>query len=1054
MKKSKTKKLLALIMALVMLVGSALPVFAADKADADDADTSVSLQEIAGNYTLIGYEDYKAKYNYTAETIEGLRTGKSVTVAGIDYLEGKEYTTTEVKTETIDGKECIVVGQEGKISWAVDVPEAGFYCVRYVYRSVTDDKTAIERVFEINGKAPYQEARYQDMPKTWEFLYENGKKGVREGAFELDRVNNENRPDAAAVHQWTDYSVKDSDGYYTIPLEFYLEKGENIISLTGVRDSIAIAEVGIYSYEALPSYTEIAEGYKDKGYKAAKGETIKLEAEIPDYVSDYTIYPVYDRASPLTSPQDAVSIMRNTIGADKWLTAGQWIRYSFKCEADGLYQIAIRFSQDTLKGMYSSRSLKINGEYPFEEAKNLQFPYDNQFQYSALSDGNQYFEFYFEKGKTYELEFAVVLGSFSDIIRQVDGVINSLNEDYLSIMELTGADADVNRDYGLTRIMPHVIRDLGLQANVLYQLVDFITEETGLKSETTSTLEQAAVLIEKMASDEKEIAANLSSLKSWISSLGTWLSDMSAQFLEMDYISIVPSGTELEAGEAGFFASMWFELRKFAASFFADYDSFATDDKGEKKSLEVWTSSGRDQAQITKDLIETYFTTETDIQVALKLTAGGALLPSILAGVGPDVSIDATSPMEMAIRGAILPLNHHDTFDEVMSRFAESAKTPLTLYGKTYAVPTTQGYSMMFTRDDILSELGLEKPETWDDLMSMVPVLQFNNMDIGMSQDFAVYLYQSGGQYWKNEGMATNLDDYMSLDAFEYMCNLFTQYSLPTAYDAQNRFKTGEMPILINSYTLYTTLMVFAPEIAGLWSFHQIPGTVRVDEEGKEYVDHTSISAISGVIMPKGCNNEDAGWDFLDWYSDKEFNVEYCNEMVALLGPSGKTTPANLEALAELPWTEEEYKVLLTCIHDTVAIEPYPGDYFIGRFTSFAFAAAYNEGADPSDSLLQHIDSINNELSRKRKEFELMLQEDWLAIQDYEGFESFESWKEYWAEEHGTDTTDYIQDNKNSEFTYLDWMEERGITAENHEKYLNDVKYGRTELSYKEWLEK
>jgi len=83
-----------------------------------------------------------------------------------------------------------------------------------------------------------------------------------------------------------------------------------------------------------------------------------------------------------------------------------------------------------------------------------------------------------------------------------------------------------------------------------------------------------------------------------------------------------------------------------------------------------------------------------------------------------------------------------------------------------------------------------------------------------------------------------------------------------------------------------------------------------------------------------------------------------------------------------------------------------------------------------------------------------MLQEDWLAIQDYEGFESFESWKEYWAEEHGTDTTDYIQDNKNSEFTYLDWMEERGITAENHEKYLNDVKYGRTELSYKEWLEK
>ena len=64
MRKSKTKKLLALIMALVMLVGSALPVFAAD-AETEDAETGVSLQEIGDAYTLIGYESYKTKYNIT-----------------------------------------------------------------------------------------------------------------------------------------------------------------------------------------------------------------------------------------------------------------------------------------------------------------------------------------------------------------------------------------------------------------------------------------------------------------------------------------------------------------------------------------------------------------------------------------------------------------------------------------------------------------------------------------------------------------------------------------------------------------------------------------------------------------------------------------------------------------------------------------------------------------------------------------------------------------------------------------------------------------------------
>ncbi|MBQ2729445.1 MAG: extracellular solute-binding protein [Clostridia bacterium] len=1051
MRTTKTKKLLACILALVMLIGSALPVFAAEAAE-DGAGTGVSLQELVGDYTLINYESYKTKYNYSTD----LRAGEEVTIPATDYIEDEEYTDTEITVETIDGKECIVVDEVGSVSWAIDVPKTGFYSVRFVYRSVTELTTDIERVFKINGKAPYQEARYQAMPKTWTFDYLEGA-GVREGAFILDTVGNELRPESKAVHTWTEHIVVDSDGYYTVPLEFWLEEGENVFTLEAVRDKMAIAEFGIFTYEELPSYADIQAQYKDKGYKAPKADAIMIEAEMPDYVSNYTIYPVYDRSSPLTSPQDSVTIMRNTIGADKWISAGQWIRYSFKCEESGLYQIGMRFSQDTLKGMYASRSVKINGEYPFEEAKNLQFKYDSSFQYDYLTDGDTYFEFYFEKGKTYEIEFEVVLGSFADIIRQVSGVIDSLNEDYLRIMELTGADADENRDYGLTRVMPEVIRDLGLQANVLYQLVDYITDTAGLKSETTSTLEQAAVLIEKMASDEKEIAANLSSLKSYISSLGTWLSDMSAQFLEVDYIKIVPAGTERDKPEANFWGSMWFELKKFAASFFADYDSFTNEGDGDAKVLSVWTSSGRDQAQITKTLIDNGYTQETGTQVSLKLTAGGALLPSILAGVGPDVSIDATSPMEMAIRGAILPLNDHDKYDEVMSRFEESAIKPLQLYGKTYAVPVSQGFSMMFVRNDIISELGYEIPETWDDLMSMVPVLQFNNMEIGMSQDFAVFLYQSGGQYWKNEGMAINLDDHQALDAFEYMCNLFTQYSLPTAYDAQNRFKTGEMPIIISSYTLYNTLTVFAPEISGLWSFYQIPGTERVDEEtGEVIVDHSSISSSSGVIIPRGCIDEKVAWTFLDWYTDKDFQVDYSNEMVALLGPSGKTTVANVEALKELPWTDAEYKMLEKCMKETVAIEPYPGDYFVGRYTGFAFAAAYNEGADPSDSLLEYIDSINKELSRKRKEFELMLNEDWLAIQEYMGFESFDDWRNYWAEEYDTtpDSIDCIQDNEGVEFTYVDWMEEKGISADNFADWENDVKYGRTELSYKEWLKK
>jgi hypothetical protein len=64
MRTTKTKKLLALILALVMLVGSVLPVAAADAEDnKSEAGTKVSLQELTDEYSLISYEEYKKKYN-------------------------------------------------------------------------------------------------------------------------------------------------------------------------------------------------------------------------------------------------------------------------------------------------------------------------------------------------------------------------------------------------------------------------------------------------------------------------------------------------------------------------------------------------------------------------------------------------------------------------------------------------------------------------------------------------------------------------------------------------------------------------------------------------------------------------------------------------------------------------------------------------------------------------------------------------------------------------------------------------------------------------------
>lgn len=196
---------------------------------------------------------------------------------------------------------------------------------------------------------------------------------------------------------------------------------------------------------------------------------------------------------------------------------------------------------------------------------------------------------------------------------------------------------------------------------------------------------------------------------------------------------------------------------------------------------------------------------------------------------------------------------------------------------------------------------------------------------------------------------------------------MFTMYSLPYSYDFANRFRTGEIPIAISSYTSYNQLVVFATEIAGLWEFTTIPGMLQADGS----INNTAVSGVAGVVIMEGSKHKENAWDFIDWYTDAEFQAAYSNELVAVLGEAGMNPTANIEALEELSWTSDEYKELRAQFDALTAVPNYPGSYIIGRYTDFAFKDAYNNKANPTESLLGYINIINKEFSRKREEFDL-----------------------------------------------------------------------------------
>ena len=628
---------------------------------------------------------------------------------------------------------------------------------------------------------------------------------------------------------------------------------------------------------------------------------------------------------------------------------------------------------------------------PFEEALKLVYNYGDAWQVTQLAGGAvdtngdgeiddddevQTYSVYLEKDIVYTIRFEVTLGKMGDVVRQVEEILSSINNDYLNIIKLTGITPDSYRDYGFSQVMPDTMVDMVIQSRKLYALADELTLISGGKSSNVATLETVARLLDEMGKDDDEVAKNLSSLKSYIGTLGTFLSDVKTQPLQLDYIMIQPKGAEEPQAVPNFFQNLIHEIKGFWQSFFRDYNNMGALEETGEAATEVWLASARDQFQVYRNLINNDFTPKSGIAVDLKLIAGGTLLPSILAGSGPDVYLGMGSGdiINYAIRSALLNIDTFDDFESyTKENFNEAAMIGLGLKDADeqmhyYGLPEAQGFPMMFVRIDILAELGLEIPKTWEELMATIPTLQANNMEIGLPTDYTIFLYQQGGELFADDGMRVDLDSKVALGAFEKMCNLFTVYSFPYTYDGANRFRTGEMPILLGDYTgFYNMLKVFATELDGKWKFVPLPGELQADGS----INNVAVSGVSATVMVKGCDKRESSWEFMKWYTGESCQVNFSNEMVAIMGPSAKHPVSNKNALASLPWSTAEYEQIQLQFNNLAAIPNYPGAYIIGRYTSFAFLSAYNDKANPSDALLSYIPTINKEIERKRNEFYL-----------------------------------------------------------------------------------
>ncbi|WP_162551128.1 extracellular solute-binding protein [Paenibacillus tepidiphilus] len=864
-------------------------------------------------------------------------------------------------------------------SWAeyrFTVPADGFYQMGMEYYALPGKRSSIIRSLKVDGEYLFSQVKKMEFQRMWQ----------ESGEPWRDNQGNEFNPKREEVSGWQYREFRDAEARTGEPFRFYLTKGEHTLRLEAIREPAAIREIRVFSPQTLPTYAELQQQYETLGYKPVQDQSIKIQAETATLRSDPTLKRIEDR-EPLTEPFDKNAIVLNSFGGVGWRTGGQWSEWSFEVPESGLYNIGIRYGQWFLNGIPVERRLMIDGEVPFQEMNALKFPYKAEWQVNKLGNEEGAYYFYLEKGK-HTLRMEVQVSSVGPLIESVLNTTQKMSLLAREITQVTGTNPDPNGDWKLEQNITNLVPRLHIMARTLDEVVqgmyDFGVEQG---SSELSTLYEARDRFLEMAENTSSIPARLTQFTDLQSSLGIWVNGLMKQSIVMDYIEVKSEDRPWPKAAAPWYTRVGTMSYDFFSSFTKDYSGIGNTYEDDKV-LDVWISRGRDWAEIIKQMVDEDFTPNTGIKVNVNVIPTVAadqkqiLLLASTAGLAPDVAlgVEGEVPIDFAVRNSLVNLNQFTDYTEVAGRFREGALIPYKYGGGDYALPENQNFSMLFYRKDIMEQLGISEddiPDTWEEVMQLIPVLQQNGMDFYYPHapnnpslainEFAPFLFQYGGDFYKNNGTQSDLDSPEALTAMKTWTGLFTNYKLQKQADFYNRFRSGEMPIGVADYSTYILLSTAAPELTGWWGMKPMPGIEQ--DDGR--INRSTGGLAQTAMIFKDSDMQQESWEFLKWWTGADAQENFGSELESLLGVEARWNTANIEALQRLPWQQNDIDAILEQWDWFKEREVVLGGYYTTRYIANIWNEIVLNGKYPREAMEQGVREINKELNKKREEFGL-----------------------------------------------------------------------------------
>ncbi|WP_309122518.1 extracellular solute-binding protein [Paenibacillus sp.] len=908
------------------------------------------------------YEETYSKY-LESQSFDGAISSSEIKVDVLSY-----QASSDMEADANDG--AVLTGESGTITWNVQVREAGFYQIAVTYKPAAGTNSKIERKLYIDGQSLFNGMNQLIFHRVWD-----------NGGKMLEKDGNEIRPTAVEKPESMTVYISDSRRRSLEPYKFYFSAGTHALTLESVKEPMEIRDITLRAAPDIKPYADVIEAWKQI-YKVYDGVNLEYQAERTDdrtiaiEKSSVDILLSTDYSNPNTVPYHPYKIKLNTIGGSSWRTPGDFLTWRIHVPEEGLYRISFRGAQNTNRGVMSYRELKVNGVVPFREAMAIPFDFHSGFVHYVPGNDDGEFLIPLKQGEN-TISLEVVLGEFAMPLSEVEKSVFALNDLYRKTVQITGLVPDRYIDYEITKKIPNYTEILRTESDRLKKVVDELVRITGEKGEKTAMIEKMRVQAERLAARPEEVIAELGTMENNISSLGTWITTISEMPLQLDSFTLSSPTARLPDAMPNALVRGYYGLVRFLSTFFVDETMLS--DGTDKNAIKVWIAAGRDQAQIIKTLIDQGFTPNSNIPVDLQLIPEDVILPATLAGNGPDVAlaVPQATVVNFAMRNALVDLSKLDGFEDIRSKFPDSTWRTVTYRNGIFGLPEQETFLMMFYRKDILDQLGLQAPETWDEVEHLISILHANNYDFYMpgQELYPSLVYQYGGDLYQggggDYGIKSGLIDDSAMSAFNRVTRFFTSYRLPVTADFPNRFRTGAMPVGIAPYTTYNQLEVFAPEIRGLWSFAPMPGIETADGG----VNNTVVSTTIDSIMMQSSQRKAEAWKFMQWWLETDTQAQYANALEAVMGSAARYPTANVDVLKRLPWATKDAEQLLRQFEFTVGSPEVPGGYMTPRAIDYAFRSVVTSGKNPREALYMNIKQIDKELTKKRKEFHLSYSE-------------------------------------------------------------------------------